>query len=120
MKKYLTKHIVVKPIINSAKKLEPFEESYRNLLAQYYPEDRSSGPQARHFQLTAPRLSECREFFEENVALLENPETVLGVARTPLSPTDKLWLTRTTNGVRPLLESILVNKKKVPEFFLFE
>jgi len=118
LKEHLTKHIVVGPTINFIKKSDPFEKSYRNLLAQHYPEDKTSAPQTRHFQLTKPRLSVCKEFLEEDIALLESPDRQLGIAHTPLSKTDKFWLTQASNGVEQLLESLIINKKKVPTLFL--
>jgi hypothetical protein len=117
-KEHLTKHIVAKPVINFIKNLEPFEESYRNLLAQHYPEDRSTGPRAQHFQLTRARISGCKEFCEEDVALLETSEKILGIAQTPLSEADKFWLSQVKNGDKELLKGLINDKRRTPHFLL--
>ena len=115
---YSTKHLLTRPLVNFVKKLDPIGDSYRNFLAQHYPEDQSTGPQAKHFQLSKPRISECKKFFEEDVALLENPTQTLGVAHTPLSEKEKLWLTQAKNGEQDLLKNFLEDTKKVPQYLL--
>lgn len=120
LKEYPTKHLLIHILVTSLEKLDPVENSYRNILAQHYPEDRSTSPQAKHFQLSKPRISECKNFFEEDVALLKNPTQALGIAHTPLSEKEKFWLMQVKNGEQDLLNKFFEDNKRVPEYLLLK
>lgn len=117
--KNAAKHIIVSATFRKSDGPQEPGESSRNYLIEYHPEGIPSNGQKKHFQLTKPRISACKNFFEENAALLINPKKIIGVARRELSKNEKLNLHRRETK-QELVQSLFSDTAKSPHFLLLK
>jgi hypothetical protein len=70
-------------ITSSAVSYVNHEENYRNVWTVYKPE---GGPEQKILlRCTNPRISDCKNFYIEDIAPVEAPERTLGIAKVPIS-----------------------------------
>ena len=91
-------------------------QKYRN--AHLVFENQSSIPNGR-YQLSNPRISECKNFFEETVSHAINPEKKIGIARIELTNAHKMNLV-SPRLENELIESFFKSKKDTPSFIVLD
>ena len=118
-KTYLNSHRVVgSAIVYVHEHIDP-NKKYRNCHLAHAPVKEPSPIQKGFYQLKNPRISECCNFFDEDITPVENPEKKLGIARQVLTKNHKLNLSRTETK-KELVNKLFGNTKNTPTILIFD